>query len=143
MHNLPKVLFDLVTGTFPDALFQHNWWVILMAVATPRKRTPLGLGSASVPRNLLGKLSDIASSSSTKIEWLRFLGFFCEGFLAKKDSGFTKNLDMSGLYAIQLQEHIILLGEQRLEQIQINNLKSRQVNKKMLHSFKDSKSQNP
>ena len=42
MHNVPKVLFDLVTGTFPDAMFQHNWWVILMAVATPHKRTPPG-----------------------------------------------------------------------------------------------------
>ena len=35
-------IFDLVTGTFPDAMFQHNWWVILMAVATPHKRTPPG-----------------------------------------------------------------------------------------------------
>ena len=141
MHNLPKLLFDLVTGTFPDAMFQHNWWVILMAVATPHKRTPPGrrskytwltfpktvsvsriqtTGLSSVPRNLLGKQSDMASSSSAKIERLRFLGLFREGFLAKKEPGFTKNLDMSGLQAIQLQEHIILLGEQRLEQIQIN-----------------------
>lgn len=42
MHNLPKLVFDLVTGTFPDALFQHNWWVILMAVATPQNRTTIG-----------------------------------------------------------------------------------------------------
>lgn len=41
MHNLPKLLFDLVTGTFPDALFQYNWWVILMAVATPQTRTTI------------------------------------------------------------------------------------------------------
>ena len=136
-------IFDLVTGTFPDALFQHNWWVILMAVATPRKRTPLGLGSASVPRNLLGKLFDIASSSSTKIEWLRFLGIFVRVFSLKNTLVSRKIWICLGCTQSSCKSTSYFWENNGLEQIQINNLKSRQVNKKMLHSFKDSKSQNP
>lgn len=116
MYNLPKLVFDLVTGTFPDALFQHNWWVILMAVATPQNRTTIGRMSKNArltftktvivsmrttglglgPEAIRDVVLKIGQNGTVEAPWA-FSGFFCEGFLAEKDCGFTKNLEMSGL----------------------------------------------
>lgn len=103
MHNLPKLVFDLVTGTFPDALFQHNWWVILMAVATLQKRTTIGrmsknarltfaktvivsmrtIGLGLAPEAIRDVVLKIGQNGTVEAPWA-FLGFFVRAFSQKK-----------------------------------------------------------